>query len=279
MKVGIIGFGFVGKALFSGIRTDVETIKIDPMLNSSIDDLVSFNPEFVFICVPTPMKDDGSQDLSILEKVFEQISKTEIDANIILKSTVTPDNLSILSKKIEFVYNPEFLREKTAEEDFINAKIILFGGKKELCKKASNFYLNHTLCKQKDHFITDMITSSFVKYSINSFLATKVIFFNQLKKVFVESKLDANWEEFLKIISKDSRIGESHMQVPGHDGRDGFGGACFPKDILALKNFSENVGIDFSLIGEVIKVNNKIRSVYNEPIDRERDQNISFIEE
>ena len=77
-----------------------------------------------------------------IEKVFEQISSAEIDASIIIKSTVTPDNLSILSKKQEFVYNPEFLREKTAEEDFINAKIILFGGQQELCKKASNFYLN-----------------------------------------------------------------------------------------------------------------------------------------
>ena len=85
-----------------------------------------------------------------------------------------------------------------------------------------------------------------------------------------------DWSSFVKIISSDKRIGESHMDVPGHDGRKGFGGACFPKDILALENFSSETGINFSLIKEVIKINNKIRSVYNDPIEREVDQNISF---
>ena len=69
------------------------------------------------------------------------------------------------------------------------------------------------------------------------------------------------------------------MSVPGHAGRKGFGGACFRKDISALRRYSEKINYDFSLINEVIKINNQIRSVYNEPIDRERDQNISFKKE
>ena len=134
MKVGIVGFGFVGKALFSGIKDSVEIIKIDPALNTKISDLIAFNPDFVFICVPTPMQNDGNQDISILEAVFEEIKCSELETNLILKSTVTPDNLEILNEKLKFVYNPEFLREKTADTDFINSELILFGGEKDLSK-------------------------------------------------------------------------------------------------------------------------------------------------
>tara|TARA_Y100000991_G_C21895432_1_gene315662 strand:+ start:63 stop:905 length:843 start_codon:yes stop_codon:yes gene_type:complete len=276
MKVGIIGFGFVGKALFHGLKKNVEIIKIDPELGTDINDLKEFGPEFVFISVPTPMNNDGSQDTSILNLVFNQLQDLKLNATFILKSTVTPNNLNLLEKKLDFVYNPEFLREKSAVEDFINGEIILFGGKKELCKKASNFYCDFTLCKQKEHFIADKATASLVKYAINSFLATKVIYFNQLESVLRLSSPDTDWSSFVKIISADKRIGESHMDVPGHDGRKGFGGACFPKDISALEKFSSEKGINFSLIKEVIKINNKIRSVYNDPIEREADQNISF---
>ena len=224
------------------------------------------------------MKKDGSQDLSILDSVFDDLNTSDINGLIILKSTVIPDNLSALSKKLKFVYNPEFLREKYAESDFINGEIILFGGDFEACKKVSDFYTQFTLCKQKDHFITDKITASLVKYSINSFLATKVIFFNQLKSVLDLSSSDEKWDKFIEIVSSDKRVGKTHMDVPGHDGREGFGGACFPKDISALKEFSSNIGANFSLISEVIKINNYIRSVYNEPTDREIEQNISFEE-
>ena len=276
MKVGIIGFGFVGNALFHGLKKNIDIIKIDPKLDTDISDLKKFEPEFIFISLPTPMNNDGSQDISILDLVFNQLQDSKLNATFILKSTVTPNNLNLLEKKLDFVYNPEFLREKSAVEDFINGEIILFGGKKELCKKASDFYSDFTLCKQKEHFITDKTTASLVKYAINSFLATKVIYFNQLKSILRSSSPDMDWSSFVKIISTDKRIGESHMDVPGHDGRKGFGGACFPKDILALENFSSETGINFSLIKEVIKINNKIRSVYNDPIEREADQNISF---
>tara|TARA_B100000963_G_scaffold161826_1_gene140728 strand:+ start:907 stop:1749 length:843 start_codon:yes stop_codon:yes gene_type:complete len=279
MKVAIIGFGFVGNALLKGIKNDVEIIKIDPKLGTSISDLIAFKPEFVFICAPTPMSDNGEQDLSILETIFDGLKEANLDSTITLKSTVTPENLETLNKKIEFVYNPEFLREKTSESDFINGKLILFGGRKDLTLKVSEFYKTFTLCKQKKHFFTDLLGASLVKYSINSFLATKVIFFNQLKSVFEASGTKLDWGRFIEILSSDMRIGDSHMNVPGHDGRKGFGGACFPKDIAALITFSSKVNVDLSLIEEVIKINNQIRSVYNEPMAREIEQNISFKEE
>ena len=279
MKIAIIGFGFVGKALSNGIKETVDVLKIDPILGTNLNDLSSFNPEFTFICLPTPMDNDGSQDLSIINSVFRELEGLSLKTTYVLKSTVTPDNLELLSKRIDFVLNPEFLREKTANHDFINGEIILFGGDEKLCKKVSHFYNNFTFCKQKKHFITNIITASFVKYSINSFLATKVIFFNQLYSLYQASNQDADWQKFIEIVSMDKRIGSSHMNVPGHDGRKGFGGACFPKDISALKNYASKIGVDFSIINKTIRINNAIRSVYNEPIERESAQNISFEEE
>ena len=67
MKIGIIGYGFVGKALANGLNDDVEIVKIDPKLNTSSKDLIGFNPDIIFVCLPTPMMDDGSQDIIILE--------------------------------------------------------------------------------------------------------------------------------------------------------------------------------------------------------------------
>ena len=123
MKVGIIGYGFVGKAIHSGFKKNVKVLAIDPKLNTHISDLITFNPHIIFVCVPTPVSSDGiSQDISILEQTLSEIKKNEIDSLVVIKSTVLPSHLDkIYNKNKKIVYNPEFLREKTANEDFINS--------------------------------------------------------------------------------------------------------------------------------------------------------------
>ena len=225
MKIAIIGFGFVGKALYSGLIDNSDTCLIDPKLNTSIIDLKDANPEIIFICVPTPVSDDGlSQDTSILEKVLIEIDNLKLSTSIVIKSTVLPDKLEELNALHEIIYNPEFLREKTANYDFINSDLIIIGGKKESSKKLGLFYDLHTKCKCKEYIYTDIVAASFVKYTINSFLASKVLFFNELQALYKSSGTKTPWDEFIKIISIDKRIGDSHMDVPGHDGRFGFGG-------------------------------------------------------
>ena len=115
-----------------------------------------------------------------------------------------------------------------------------------------------------------------IKYSINSFLASKVIFFNQLKDLFDASGAGVDWENFINTLTMDNRIGNSHMDVPGHDGRLGFGGACFTKDTAALIKYSESIEQEFSLLKKVIEINNKIRSKYEQVDKRERDQNVTY---
>jgi UDPglucose 6-dehydrogenase len=278
MKVAIIGYGFVGKALKNGLKNSVEVLLVDPKLNTNINDLKTFKPDTIFICVPTPMNNDGSQDTSILENVINELNSLSESALIVLKSTVIPSYISKIEIKIpNIVYNPEFLRENFANYDFINADLIVFGGKNDDAnKKLANFYSQYTKCINTNYQFTDLISASLIKYSINTFLSAKVIFFNELFEVFSNSGSKDNWENFIKIMQNDKRIGNSHMQVPGPDGKLGFGGPCFPKDTKALLQYSNDIGEPLKLLEKCISLNNNIRSQYNSLSKREVEQNINF---
>lgn len=277
MKIAIVGYGFVGKAIDYAFKRNIEKVIVDPKLDTSIKNLKSYNPEFIFICVPTPMNKDGNQDSSIIEKVLDEINKDLNESVVIVKSTVLPSIIEKLSKSHNhFVYNPEFLREKTANEDFVNASSLILGGESEDLKRVAELYDNHSNCKITNVYKTDIISASLVKYSINTFLASKVIFFNQLYDIYSALASDIKWDEFTTMINSDKRIGESHMDVPGHDGRLGFGGACFPKDTAALLSLSKDIDKEFSLLKEVIRVNNNIRMQYNELEKREKEQGVNY---
>lgn len=277
MKIGIVGYGFVGKALANGLKDNVDLSIIDPKLGTSIKDLETINPEIIFICVPTPMSDDGKQDISILESVISDLNIYCSSSLFVLKSTVLPSHVKHIERICKtLILNPEFLRENFAEDDFINADLILFGGDRDYANKLSNFYKNHTKCINKKHIFVDLVSAALIKYTINSFLATKVIFFNQIKKIFDKSDTGDSWKNFIDALSSDNRIGSSHMQVPGPDGREGFGGACFPKDTSALLDYSKEINSNFVLLEKVISLNNKIRAEYNRPTERELEQNIGF---
>ena len=277
MKIGIIGYGFVGKALSFGLKDDVEICKIDPKLNSEINDLIEFKPDAVFICVPTPMKDDASQDISLLKSVISEFQSLDLNCLVIIKSTVLPNYIEEIESLIpDFIYNPEFLREKYADQDFINSELIIFGGNKVSAKYLANIYKNFTKCICEDYIYTDIKAASIMKYTINSFLATKVSFFNEINALFKKSGTNETWNNFISALVKDKRIGNSHMDVPGHDGRLGFGGACLPKDSNAFLYYSESLGQPLNILKTAINTNNIIRASYNEPTRRELEQNIKF---
>lgn len=277
MKVSIIGHGFVGKALENALNNSVETLIIDPIYKNKISDITLFEPDYIFICVPTPMADGGNQDLSILDEVIHEIKVLDVNSEIILKSTVLPNNIAIIEESIpNIIYNPEFLTEKNSFEDFINGDLIVLGSRNKNFKKISSFYKNHTKCTTKNFILTDLIAASLIKYTINSYLASKVMFFNEVHNLFKKSGTDENWENFIDAVSSDSRIGRSHMKVPGPDGRYGFGGACFPKDTQALYNYSLDEESPLKILKKVIDLNNHIRGSYESETDRENEQNINF---
>lgn len=277
LKIGIVGHGFVGKATDYGFSVKTEKFIVDPLINTNIQQLSEFNPKIIFVCVPTPMGLSGVQDSSVIESVVKELTKKCPESIIVIKSTVIPSILQTLEKaNNNIIYNPEFLREKHANEDFINSDMIILGGNKNISSIVSTYYSKHSKCITKEHIFTDIYTASLVKYSINTFLASKVLFFNEMNEIFQKIESNDSWENFIKIISKDKRIGSSHMDVPGHDGKKGFGGACFPKDTAALLKFAESIGVDFQSLKAVIKKNNKIRSKYDDIGSREREQNVSF---
>lgn len=277
IKIGIVGHGFVGKATDWGFNKRVEKFIVDPLYDTSVKDLEAFQPDMVFVCVPTPMSDDGSQDSSIIMSVIKELRVSCPKAIKVVKSTVLPSVLDLISKlEPKLIYNPEFLREKHANLDFINSDMIIFGGDRNTSSKVSNAYLRHSRCKTKEHIFTDLKTASLIKYSINTFLASKVIFFNEMNALFKKFDSSDSWETVINTISRDKRIGDSHMNVPGHDGRKGFGGACFPKDSVALVKYAKSKNVDLKLLEKTIKLNNKIRSEYKDLDLRESEQNISF---
>lgn len=274
-KIAIIGYGFVGKAVDFGFSKNVIKTIIDPKLRTSTKDITQ-DFDFIFIALPTPMNPDGTQNIEILFDVLMELDSINKNFIKIIKSTVLPSTLKEIEIKFQnIVYNPEFLKERSAEEDFVNSEGIVLGGKKEILSKVKELYKKCSVVKKINFYETDLISASFVKYSINSFLALKVAFFNQLYDLISPNNHE-DWTNMIKIISHDSRIGNSHLQVPGLDGKRGFGGACFPKDTAALIRYSQELGVDFSILESAIKYNNKIRTSYKNKDDREKEQGVNY---
>jgi len=271
INIAIIGHGFVGKALDYGFSTaSVNKFIIDPLYKTSIKEIKNkVKLDVAFVCVPTSFGADGEIDASIVKSVVSEL--TFFECPVVIKSTVTPDVVSELSdENSNIVYNPEFLTEKNHLADFINPPFHILGGDQMVTRKVWGLYEKHSQCKPAPVIYMTAMEASFVKYGINSFLATKVLWFNQFKDI-VEN-WDGKYNVIVNAIGSDPRIGHSHTQVPGIDGRNGFGGACFPKDTSAFSNFAKG---EFSVLDEVIKANNIYRKEY-ELDDREREQKVDY---
>jgi len=284
-RLGIVGHGFVGRAVEYAFTHPLVDLQIaDPKYNSSIDDLVEFDPMCVFVCAPTPMNaETGFVDASIVEDaVLKLIEHTE--ALVVVKSTITPDIIDRLYNSMfedgvdRFVYNPEFLTEKSAEEQFVNADFHVLGGTDRGTAELTQIYDIFSLCKSDTYYRMSAAEASFVKYGINAFLATKVTFFNQFFDLV--NMFGCSYNIVTRAMGSDPRVGIGHTRVPGYDRKRGFGGACLPKDTTALLKFSEikdeegNV-VSFDLLKSVLDINNRYRQNY-ELDEREKVNNITF---
>jgi len=263
LKLGIIGKGFVGSAVANGFDKDVDQFVVDTKLNNNtIKDLIEYDPSLCFVCVPTPQQDTHLDvDISIVRSVLTELNEQKYKGIVIIKSTITPQHLTKFKKDfdLKLVYNPEFLTEANSLQDFIDPNMQILGGKWKDCEAVEKAYIRHSSVKIVPTFKVDLITASLIKYTINSWLATKVIFFNELKELFDTSSSHSSWEQFTDMLTRDPRIGNSHLQVPGPDGRLGFGGHCFPKDTNALLYYAKLKGVDLSVLKQAIKKNDKIR--------------------
>ena len=262
-KLGIIGKGFVGSAVSDGF-SNVKKYVVDPRISedNTIDKLVSeFDPPLTFVCVPTPPNDDGSVNVDIVSEVLQELDDNEYKGIVVVKSTIIPDYLHVFKKsyKLKIVYNPEFLTESNASADFMNPNMQVLGGKFKDCVIVEKAYNRYSDVRVVPTFKVDLSTASLIKYTINSWLATKVVFFNELEKLQQASSSMVSWNQFTDMLTRDPRMGDSHMKVPGPDGEYGFGGHCFPKDTEALIHYAQSKNIKLSLLEKAVSKNKKLR--------------------
>ncbi len=258
-NIGIIGYGFVGTAVEYGFKDD-HNIKIyDKYKDTDSLETVVNSSELIFVCLPTPYKNEKI-DLSIMDENVEEIAKCAKDSDkiVIIKSTVVPGTTRNYAKNhpnVNFCFNPEFLREKHHLEDFINPDRTVIGSdKEEVLARVAQLYR-----KKMPHipmFMTDPTTAELVKYASNLFLATKVIFANEISE-FCEA-LDIDYNEVKGMVTADKRISDSHLDITEERG---FGGKCFPKDLIALIGLGKELDLDPILLKSVWEKNLKVRKV------------------
>ena len=266
-NIGIVGKGFVGSAVqhgFSpnvGCDAEVRIYDKDPSRSlHSLDETIN-KSDFVFVSVPTPSKKNGSADLTILESVLSDIANVCINQEtiILIRSTIIPGTTRGMQSKfhnLKLVFNPEFLTERSANFDFINQSRAIFGGEKKNTNKVADLF-RWRFGQSFSILETNFESAELIKYMANTFFATKISFLNDMK--LLSDKSNANWEDVIEGFVRDGRIGHSHLSVPGHDGKYGFGGVCFPKDIQAIIHFADTLDIDMTVLKGAWETNLKVR--------------------
>lgn len=261
MNIGVIGLGYVGSAIVGGMENHCKVLSYDKYkqsTNSSVSNLIE-NVEIVFVCVPTPMKKDGSCDTSIVESVLQEINICKKENLItVLKSTLKVGSTENFEKKytnLNLVFNPEFLTEANFLEDFKNQKFIIIGSKNRAnAEKVKDLY--SISFPNAQIMISNHKESELSKYFINCFLAVKVSFANEIYSLCQELNID--YDEVIRLVSLENRLGNSHLSVPGPDGKKGFGGSCFPKDINSLINLFEKSKVESHVLSAAWKRNSTI---------------------
>ena len=252
MNIGIVGNGYVGKATrilecedVAAYVYDVDPQKCSPA-GLRIGEL--FPCSFVFVCVPTPMNKDGSCDTSIVSSVIDQLKSQKVRPDRIVVRSTVPIGFC-RSHGVSFM--PEFLTESNWENDFKDTEKRIIGidtidierrrKLQDQLEKVFRLALKHRKINvlDRDTFIfCSTGEAETAKLTRNCFLATKVSFFNEVESLCETKKI--NYKMVSKLVGLDDRIGEGHTLVPGHDGKRGFGGTCFPKDTNSMVSQMEN---------------------------------------
>lgn len=244
-KVGIIGNGFVGNAIYYGLKAHYHVLVYDKDQKKSINKFEEVDSlDLLFISVPTPMDRDGNFDLSIIKKAIKSLQSNKI---LVIKSTVTPDAATELIDSFpeqSFVFNPEFLTQRTAIEDFKNPTRIVLGGAKGDTTIVRKMYSK--VFPNVKYIETDYQTACFIKYFSNCFYAIKVSVMNEFRQIADSTGI--SWDVALDGLLSSGWVNPMHTVVPGPDGDYGFGGKCFPKDINSFISFCEKNEVDSTML-------------------------------
>lgn len=266
-KIGIIGQGFVGGAIREGFKNHFELYLYDKFndrkSNTNLEGVVK-NAEIIFVCVPTPMDAvTGEASISIVEEVILEIDEIAAEVGssptLIIKSTVPPGTTEYLNGIVsysEVIFNPEFLTEANAVNDFKNQNRIIIG-------TCDNYPAEDVVAVFRQVFpdatipVVNSKEAEMCKYIINTFLSVKVSFANEIYDICEESDINYNTAKDLALL--DPRLGNSHWMVPGPDGDRGFGGHCFPKDLNGLCYIADQSAVEVDVLKATLKTNDRVR--------------------
>ena len=270
MRIGIVGQGYVGTAVRTVFEKHYQTNTFDLNGKCNCKDMGELidTSDVIFVCVPTPMKKDGSCDTSIVESVVGELNSLALtrqcsDRIVAIKSTVPPGTTESLNKNHKYVsvlFNPEFLTEANFIEDFKNQNRIIIGTTEFIghANSASKLRQVYSLVFPNAKIVkTNATTAEMVKYFTNTFLATKVSFANEMYNIC--GGLGIDYDKVVEYATYDKRLGDSHWAVPGPDGKFGFGGSCFPKDINALIKVAEGLDIGAWVLSSAWDTNLDVR--------------------
>ena len=257
-KIGIIGHGFVGSAIGNALDIIVDVVVMDPAkgYNATYEDLIECSG--IFVCVPTPQDDDGTCDTSILGGILQDLSSRDYTGVVISKCTAPPDwyeAMNILYPNL--IHAPEFLTAANATQDYVNGEFAFIGGRVPAYVREADriIQLSQKNLKRIQH--CTIAEAAMAKYAINTFMATKVVFMNELEALC--SKTGVDYKQVAYMVMQDKRIGSSHMQVPGPDGNYGFGGHCLSKDSNSFLKYAEQKGAIMNVLDTAVKKNTLLR--------------------
>ena len=263
--IGLIGFGFIGRAVAHGFGLHAKIEIYDKYLaphntEARLEAAVN-NSRFVFVGVPTPTRADGTQDLANLDSAVESdVRVATSDKDILLKSTILPGTTRRYAEMYphhDFVANPEFLTERAAFLDFINSTRIIVGSPNQQVQQRVRG-LFRLVFPHTPIFECSWEAAELVKYTENCFYAMKVSFCNEIYDTCKALGLD--YDDIKNMWLAGGRTGNSHVNVPGWSGGRGYGGKCFPKDVKTFVEFCKSqLHIPADMLRATDSVNERVR--------------------
>ena len=267
MEIGIVGQGFVGTAVREGLKEHHNVHTYDKFKTKSstmsLKSLVKHS-DVIFVCVPTPMDaETGVAHTGIVESVISEIDELAAEVGntptLVIKSTVPPGTTERIHNSAiycDVTFNPEFLTEANAINDFKNQNRIIIGAPRNVdTKRVVEAF--ETAFPDVHLVVTSAAEAEMCKYITNTFLSVKVSFANEIYDICEAYGIDyTNVTDLAKL---DTRLGNSHWMVPGPDGDRGFGGHCFPKDLQAINHIAEVAGVNANVLKATWKTNNQVR--------------------
>lgn len=275
--INIIGYGYVGSSIGHLCKqVNIPFCIVDTINKKDSGEEAYFNDlqqavkhsEYIhevnwyFVCVPTPSRDDGSCDTSTVESICKQISDYSVKkSNIIIKSTVVPGTTrkisGMMTDLVSVFFIPEFLTERNHLDDALNESKVIVGSIYNT--DDIKYFMKILYRKSIDIHVCECEYAEMMKYTINVFLAQKVSFFNGIHDIC--GKLDVDYLKLRQLFLLDKRIGESHTEVPGPDGKYGFGGTCFTKEMKGMKKLRESLGLSSVILETILEDNQNRRNL------------------